>query len=462
MMKAGKFIITTLFLLIIFIINGCKTDFKPLTTAPGNAKFNNCIFIGGDFMAGYSNGGLSSDVQHNSIPDLLWSKIGSLSSGSFVHRYISNGYGLNFPLHNPQFFTPFHLGYKTDCMGVSSLFPLNDSIAINDAGLFANLSNNPYTQNYTVLATPYAKITDYTDPTLGISYLNGGRNPYYPSIATNPGISTILSDAMIQPFTFFTIWSGMEDVYQYAQRGGENETITDFAAFDAALDRVLDNLVSKGAQGVIANIPDIDVFPFYTFINSQALVLDSTNAATLNHFLNPHLYFNIGPNGFIIMDTTLGTVNGWRSSLDPIFLYRKMNPDEYLLLSVPTDSLKCSGMGALTSVPGHYVLDKYEIPKVNAAIQHFNSKIAQSASAHDIPMVDMNSFFRQIKNGYAYDGINFSSQFIQGAFFSLDGYHPTAQGYGLLANQFILTINNYYKSTIPLIDITTLQGIIFP
>jgi lysophospholipase L1-like esterase len=119
-------------------------------------------------------------------------------------------------------------------------------------------------------------------------------------------------------------------------------------------------------------------------------------------------------------------------------------------------------MGVLGSIPRHYVLDKYELPKIRAAIQHFNSKISQSATAHNIPLVDMNSFFKGIKNGYAYDGINFSSQFIQGAFFSLDGYHPTAQGYGLLANQFILTINSYYHSSLPLIDITTLPGIIFP
>jgi len=436
----------------ILVFNGCKTDFKPVTATSGNAKFNSCIFIGGDFMAGFSNGALSSDVQHNSIPDLLMSKIGGLSTTSFVHRYISNGYGLNFPLHIPQFSTPFHLGYKTDCLGATSLFPLNDSISINDQNLAANLSNNPYTQNYTDLSIPYAKITDYTDPTFGISYLNGGRNPYYPSIARIPGVTTILSDAMIQPFTFFTIWPGMEDVYQYAQRGGENETITDFATFDATLDKVLDSLVSHGAQGVIANIPDIDVFPFYTFISSQALVLDKSQADSLNQILNQvGLYFSIGPNGFIIIDSTLGN-----------FPFRKAEPGEYLLLTVPTDSLKCDNMGSLGPVPGHYILDKYEIPKINAAIQHFNSKISQSAAAHNIPLVDMNSFFRGIKNGYTYDGINFSSQFIQGAFFSLDGYHPTAQGYGLLTNQFILTINNYYKSTLPLVDITTLPGIIFP
>ena len=119
-------------------------------------------------------------------------------------------------------------------------------------------------------------------------------------------------------------------------------------------------------------------------------------------------------------------------------------------------------MGVLEAVPGYYVLDVYEIAKVKDAIQHFNSKISQSAASHKIPLVDMNSFFRQIKNGYAFDGITFSSQFIQGAFFSLDGYHPTAQGYGLLTNQFIQTINSYYKSTLPLVDITTLPGIIFP
>ena len=139
-----------------------------------------------------------------------------------------------------------------------------------------------------------------------------------------------------------------------------------------------------------------------------------------------------------------------------------MNADEYVLLTVPSDSIKCDLLGSVFSLNAMNVLNHYQVANINAAIQHFNAKIAASAALHNIPLVDMNSYFRNLKSGFYYDGIKFSSTFITGAFFSIDGYHPTGQGYGLLTNEFIKTINGFYHSTIPLVDITKLPGVIFP
>jgi len=405
-------------------------------------------------MSGYTNGALSYSGQHNSIPYLFNQQLTSVGiNTTFNQHFISlpNGLGVNFPNTNPRYLTSLHLGNFTDCLGVTSLFPLNDSIPSNSSALYNELTYNQQFAQYSVEAVPFATIPEYTETAMGVEF---GMNPYYPPIASGQGFSTMLSDALAQQFTFFILWAGMEDVYQYAQNGGQIDSLTDFGAFDTDFEYILDNLISipQGPHGILANIPDIDVFPFFTYVPWNGLVLTQAEADGLN--MLPFIKkFTTGANGFVIYDSTLSSTG---------FPYRQTNSDEYVLLNVPSDSIKCSGVGSIHPLSAVNILTANQVANINAAIQHFNGKIASAAQAHNIPMVDMNSFFRTIKNGYYYDGIKFSSTFITGAFYSLDGFHPTGQGYGLLTNEFIKTINGFYHSTIPLVDITKLPGVVFP
>ena len=439
-----------IFLIAIFLFISCKPDFKPATVNTGFANLNYCLYIGGDFMSGYTDGALSSSGQHNSIPFLFNQQLIKVGINTYyLQHFVSlpDGYGFNFPFTKPKFVTSFHLGNYTDCLGITSLFPLKDSIASNNPTLHSELTFNQQNTQYSVEAVPYAKITEYNSNSIAVEF---GINPYYPSIASNQGYSTILSDAFQQQYTFYILWAGMEDVYQYAQRGGQIDSITDFAAFDAAFDNLLDSLNQKGGKGVVANIPDISVFPFYTYIPWNGLELTKTQADSLN-ILPFTKKFSAGPNGFIIFDSS---IIGNK--------YRQMNEGEYVLLSVPSDSIKCDRYGSTLSLPPYYILTSTQVANINIAIQHINAKIATSALNNKIPMVDMNAYFNNLKNGFYYDGIKFSSAYITGNFISLDGYHPTGQGYGLLTNEFIKTINGFYNSKIPLVDITKLPGVIFP
>ncbi|MEI6817403.1 MAG: hypothetical protein WCL14_12390 [Bacteroidota bacterium] len=444
------------FLLVLTAIlySGCNPSFNDFAPNPGSIVLDQSVFLGGDFMTGYTDGALAPANQKNSIAYLLYQKFLMVDSKQKFSQYLivgDKGYGLNFPNTNPAFYNAFHLGHYTDCKGVTSLFPLHEAIPTTDNDLRYNLSTNSNTTYYNNLCVPYAKITDYDDASLGNSYLSGGRNPYFTAIAHQPGVSTMLGDAMKTPFTFFALWPGMEDVYNYALRGGEGETITDFTAFDNALDHVLNTLQLNGAKGIMANIPDLDVFPFFTYIPYDAAVLNQQQVDSLVLMTGNPFGFQVGSNGFIIKD----------SSLSPI-QYRHLMTGEYVLLSAPPDSLKCDGMGVLTPVPGHYILDHFEVDKIKAAIQHYNSKIHDAAAARNMPVVDMNAYFHSIKNGIYNDGIHYTADFISGAFYSLDGYHPTAQGYGLLTNEFIKRINDYYHATVPMVNVPSLPGIIFP
>ncbi len=91
-----------------------------------------------------------------------------------------------------------------------------------------------------------------------------------------------------------------------------------------------------------------------------------------------------------------------------------------------------------------------------------NSYISQEATLHNLAYVDMNTYFKTLSAGFAYNGINYNAKFVSGGAYSLDGVHFTQRGYALIANQIITTVNAFYHSTVPPIDVNKYQGINFP
>ena len=56
------------------------------------------------------------------------------------------------------------------------------------------------------------------------------------------------------------------------------------------------------------------------------------------------------------------------------------------------------------------------------------------------------------------DGIPFTTTFVTGGLFSLDGVHPTSRGYGIVANEFIKVINTKWGTSIPLVNVSQIPG----
>jgi succinyl-CoA synthetase alpha subunit len=73
--------------------------------------------------------------------------------------------------------------------------------------------------------------------------------------------------------------------------------------------------------------------------------------------------------------------------------------------------------------------------------------------------VDINTFFNDVAaNGYQTNGLTFTTKYLEGGMFGVDGVHPTNQGYAIIANQFIKTINEAFGASIPEIDVSTIPG----
>jgi hypothetical protein len=436
-------------------LSSCTPELDIPKPKAGDANFTKTVAIGGNYMSGYQDGSLYQKGQKLSIPALLTEQF-KLVGGNLFNQILmpdDKGLGLNSKPWESWFVSASHLGYKTDCKGVTALSPLKSSVSIAAATPYLIGMGGNSNQNVSI---PFANTADYFNPAFGNAFsTTGNQNPYYNRVASTPGVSTMYMDAKDQNATFITAWIGMEDIFNYASKGGTTGSIPSPATFSMYLDSILNGLTSNGAKGVIANIPDFRNFPYYTLVAWDNAVVDQSQADDLNNVYIPagltQIYFKPGRNGFVIDDAN---ANGG---------YRQLHTDEYITLSVPIDSMKCNKYGLLVyTINNRYVLDSTEVFTIDQAVNSYNTIIAEKAAQYNLALVDMHSYFATVQAGIKWNGVDFNETFVSGGFFSLDGYHPNQKGYSLIANEFIKAINNKYNATIPPVNCIDCNGVLFP
>ncbi|PIQ09335.1 MAG: hypothetical protein COW71_06920, partial [Ignavibacteriales bacterium CG18_big_fil_WC_8_21_14_2_50_31_20] len=123
---------------------------------------------------------------------------------------------------------------------------------------------------------------------------------------------------------------------------------------------------------------------------------------------------------------------------------------------VVTDS--AFGFSPYNPWPDMFTLDPTEIVIAQTATSGFNNVIGSTVAANPSSwvLIDVNLYFDDIADGgLVLDGINFTTSFILGNTFSLDGVHPTTRGYAVLANKFISEINNKFNASIPPVSVSS-------
>lgn len=429
----------------ILLFAGCKPKLNEFSPSAGNANFSKYVALGNSLTAGYASGALYISGQSYAYPKILADQFSLVGGGSFKIPYMADENGVGFVGTTPV--TKRVLGYSTDCLGNTSLAPVYASSTVNMANFASIAANGPYNN----LGVPGAKSFHLLSPQFGAV---GTGNPFYTRFAANPGTSTVIGEAVAQNPTFFTLWIGNNDVLLYAAGGGDQgpDTITGTATFTGSLNAIVASLKSTGANGAIANIPDVTSVPYFTTVPYNGLVLTSQSQVTaLNSAYSPlGITFTLGANPFIIADAA--APGGMR----------KIASNEFVLLSVPQDSLKCKGWGSSKPIPAQYILDASEVSKVEAAISSYNSVISGLANSNNLAFVDANAVVKNLKSGITYSGLTFTSTFVTGGAFSLDGIHLTPRGNAVVANSFIDAINAKFSSRIPYADVTKFPGLKFP
>jgi len=444
---SNKFLTAAVLSIVFF---ACKPHVDAPAVSKGTLDLTHYVAIGNSMSAGYADNALYYSGQQASYPNLIAQQLKLAGAGDFKQPYVdpsSVGIGIN---QNAR----YALAPTADCSGAISLAP----VTIANEGDFNIFTTSVAAQGpFNNMAVPGAKAVTTLYPGYGNPANGPGNfNPFFTRMTANPASASILSDAASQNPSFFTLSIGNDDVYGYAISGGALDAITPSAGpagygFDASIDAIVGTLVSNGAKGVIANIPDISAIPYFNTIPYNGLVLDAANAAGLTQaYQGLGITFHEGANGFMIEDAN--APGGMR----------QIQAGEMVLLSTPQDSLKCGGWGSLKPIPNAYVLTANEITAANNAISAYNTKLKAAADANGLAFADVNSFFNTVKTGIIYNGVGINASFVAGGAFSLDGIHLTPLGNALLANTFIKAMNSKYGSSIPQVDATRYNGVIFP
>lgn len=422
-------------------LSACRPNLKPETPQAGDADFSKYLAVGASLSAGFSDGSLYRDGQINSMPAMLAKQFKTVGGGKFEQPLLPGESG--YP--NPKYVLDVQRG---PCDTVASLGPRLYPGGLDSLGSGENIA---YKGPYNNMGIPGIRAIDYLFPGYGVF------NPYakrlFANIAAKP-----LDDLRTQQLqhTFFTLWIGNNDVLGYATAGGDGGTgtsvISDAQVFTIAYDSVMNMLTARGAKGIVVNIPDVTSTPFFTTIPAKGATVTKEIANDLNSrvYNQTQVHFTPGDNYFVIEDTN--TTTG----------FRQIKEGELILLTLPLDSVKCRGWGTYKPIPGRFILTTDEIAKIKTATQQFNVIIASMANKYNIPMVDIQPLFNRVATGFPFNGVSYSTEFVSGSAFSLDGIHPTQRGYALVANHIIEHINMHYGSTIPYVDPNDYKGVLLP
>lgn len=441
----------TLFAGLILLLGGCLPSLEPAENHTGSADMSRPVVLAGSWGAGFMDGALSNQGQELGFGSTLLQQIHIASCTGDYSAWqigVTEGLGFNLRPRSEQFQTRGELGEVIDCEGVISTSVVRDYMTTQEAFNVLNRNSILISENYSF---PYVGIEDWQDSSLATSILNGGVNPYYPLVASDTSGSNILDDVLAEQPTFFVMWPGFESILRFAASGATG-SVPDANQFAAILDEVLDSLTGTGAEGILATIPDVSEFPYFTTIPPTSLDISQTLADSLNQiYAGTGITFSEGENGFVIDDTTR-----------PAGI-RKLTTHDRIQINVPLDSMKCYLLGVMFStLPDRYVLDSIEIAQLQTLISGYNAAIRSAAAQNGLALVDMEVYMDQVAAGYREDGVDFTAEFVSGGFFSLDGLTPSEKGAALVANEFIKTLNTQFGAAIPTAPNHLRNGVLFP
>jgi lysophospholipase L1-like esterase len=441
-----------IFLLFCLIIAGCKPTLDEPKYMSGEADFSVYVAVGNSFTAGYMDNALTLEGQLQSFPNLLANQFLLAKGGAFKQPLVNPGNGFGFDFETQMSTGKWILINALNCANKNDVEL--KTLAVNPADKTWIGNQGPFNN----MGVPGAKSFNLYSQLFGKGGVTG--NPYFYRIASDTGASsslssTVLGDVVALDPTFFTLWIGINDVLMYAMKGGQPNgnslyEITPVPQFDAAIDTIISELSSNGTKGLVANIPDIADLPFFNTIPYNGLILTKAEADSLNILSPPGIIFKEGANPYVVSNPGGGSI-------------RQLKEGEMLLLSINRDSLLCFAKGTTQRpIESTKVLDTAEMLSIRNAVQAFNSKLRSAALTNGLAFADMNSFFKSFTKGFVFNGANYTTAYLKGGAFSLDGIHPNGRGYAIIANEFIRVINAKYGSNLPPVDVNASTGVLNP
>jgi len=464
--------------LIILLFASCSSDDAPVvSTLPntpatnfssGDADFSNFVSVGNSLTAGFSDSALFVDGQTNSFPNMMASSFEEVGGGDFSIPFMADNLG-----------GATFGGQGNGTTEISNVL----SGAFNNMGV-------PGAKSFHLLAPGYGNLA-------GVPV--GTANPYFARFASSPN-ATIIEDAIAQAPTFFSLWIGNNDILSFATSGGTGvdqrlnpdpstygiNDITSPVVFEQVYNSILRALTDDGANGVVANIPDVTSIPFFTTVPYNPIPLDAEAAdlanmsyasyngslqlfqlageLTAEEVAQRTIEFSEGENNAVVIideNLTFLTTTLPDGSTSVLPKIRQTTSDDLLVLTSIGFIGTLSDPNNLASINGvtvplsdQWVLTPEEQTLIKQATTTFNQTIANAVATFDLAFVDANRFLDDLgTSGFDLaDGSTVTAAFATGGGFSLDGVHPSPRGYALLANKFMDEIEIKYGAKLPKIS----------
>ncbi|MFA6457008.1 MAG: hypothetical protein WCW40_09325 [Bacteroidota bacterium] len=473
-----KYIINSIAILALFslvVLVGC-TDEAPSDLPKaglGSVTINKYVAVGNSLAAGYQSNGLYESAQIYSYPNILAGQLKLAGSGLGTFE-------------QPYWVDPGNPVSATSTVAaryviISLADPNNPVIGPKGEQIKAGAPKNATTllRPYDNLGLPGAPLAGFMDTVgtyqgaLGAAIIRGaGGLPK----------SQFLSVRALQP-QLVTFWLGNNDVLGYATTGGTSPAApTPTATFSYLYNQALDTMKKAVANVkiVVGTIPNVTTIPFFTTIGPKVAAKLAASGGLSFYYqkagetavgTGSTKFANPANNPLICLTGSayagyIGAGAG-SSNVQGGKFYRDVAASKGFPLSavipVGVDTTKPFGLHPQNPWPNVLVLDSSEIAKATQAVNEFNAAIKSIAATHGAAVVDFNAIFNNINvNGLTISGVKYTSAYITGGLFSLDGVHPSNRGAGVLANEIIKVMNSSFGTSVTYVNISSLPALDIP
>lgn len=490
-----------LFLSLIILFNCENDDTSSIEVLPsltaGDADFSTYVAIGNSLTAGFTDNALFQAGQMNSYPNLLAQKFSMVGGGTFTQPLTDDNVGGLLIGGNPlPGFGP-RLFFNGQGPAVLPAQPTTD-ITNNPSGPFNNLG----VPGITIFQTPFNG--------LGNIMALPNANPYYVRMASNPNASVLEDAISQNPTFVSLWLGNNDVLGFATSGGDQTiSAITPQQVFDASLQAIVSSLSNRqGVIANIPDVTTIPFFTTVPFaplspanpdfgpqiptLNGIFQLLNQVYAA-LQMPERSIVFSQTEASAVVIQDEDLTDISATLASIlsnSPQFSgfvqslglpvqavplvanllgqtygqTRQANAGDLLTLTSSTvigtldqdriafltssglpQSLagQFSAQGITLPLADRFVLIPSEQQEINAATTSFNASIAAAANDAGFAFVDANAI---LSGDLTSNNFTLTADLVTGGAFSLDGVHPTARGYALIANEFMRAIDNTYGS----------------
>ena len=487
----------------------CDDDFEnpveDFVVTSGSADFSKYVALGNSLTSGYTDNALFISGQTNSYPNILAGLMKPAGGGEFKTPFMQDEIGgfLNLGIRGKL---TLRLDRETMSLTPKDTIALTSLDNISAAGPYQNMGV-PGAKSYHLVAPGYGNpaliAAGLANPYFARFASSASTSVLQDAVAQTPtffslwiGNNDVLGYAV----------SGGTGVDQVGNTNpstyGSND-ISDVNVVKDYINQALQALTATGAKGVIANIPSVTSVPYFTTVPYAPLspanpsfgpMIPTLNAtfAGLNQVFDalgvPERKISFSQSAaspVVIKDKDLPNLQAQiTAALTPALgaaqatLFgmtygqaRQATAKDLLVLKssnyigkVDTSRVQAlmqmglsqeqagqlSFAGITYPLEDEWVLSEKEVAKAEAAVAKYNAAIFELSRNYNIAIVDVYSQMAKLSSvqGIKYYGNTYTTTFVSGGAFSLDGIHLTGTGYAIVANMFSDAINAKYGSTL--------------